>query len=247
MLLDDLVLLRGELARLAQDVVRDADLADVVQQAGDPDGLDELGLRPSARPGRRCSGRRRPSVAWCIGPWCRPRRSGPGRRRTCASPAPARPAGPAKRIASPPLALASCEGQRGRRQELRHRLAMVRERAHADADRQREPLGCVELEGVVGERRARRLEEHAERGDLARGRDQEQLVGSVAAEDHARRQVATEQLHDGHERAVARAVPVVLVEQPEVVDVDEGDRERGPVLPRARPPSGPRHRRALRG
>ena len=34
-LLDDLVLVGGELARLAQDVVGDADLADVVEEAGD--------------------------------------------------------------------------------------------------------------------------------------------------------------------------------------------------------------------
>ena len=41
-LLDDRVFLGGQLAGLAQDRVRDADLADVVEQPGDPDGGDQL-------------------------------------------------------------------------------------------------------------------------------------------------------------------------------------------------------------
>ncbi len=54
-LLDDVVLLGGQLAGLAQDAVRDADLADVVEQPGDADRLDEVGLGGrSVRPGRRC-------------------------------------------------------------------------------------------------------------------------------------------------------------------------------------------------
>ena len=71
------------LARLAQDLVRDADLADVVEQPGDADRGDLLG-RPAraARRGRRRSGRRPRSAASCSGPWCRPRGSAPGRRRS---------------------------------------------------------------------------------------------------------------------------------------------------------------------
>ena len=50
-LLDDVVLGRGQAAGLAQDRVRDADLADVVEQAGDVDRADELLVEaePSAR------------------------------------------------------------------------------------------------------------------------------------------------------------------------------------------------------
>ena len=45
-LLDHVVLVRAERAGLAQDVVRDADLADVVEQTGDADGVDEVALEP---------------------------------------------------------------------------------------------------------------------------------------------------------------------------------------------------------
>ena len=74
------------LAGLAQDLVRDADLADVVEQAGDPDRGDlARAAARAARRGTRRSGRRPRSAASCSDPWCRPRGSGPGRRRTCAS------------------------------------------------------------------------------------------------------------------------------------------------------------------
>jgi len=43
-LLDDLVFLGRQLARLAQDVVRDPDLPDVVEQTRDADRVDETGV-----------------------------------------------------------------------------------------------------------------------------------------------------------------------------------------------------------
>ena len=46
-LLDDPVLSVGQCAGLAQDVIRDADLADVVQQTGHPEDPDELLIRSS--------------------------------------------------------------------------------------------------------------------------------------------------------------------------------------------------------
>ena len=49
MLLDDPVLVGGETGRLAQDQIRDADLAEVVEQAGDPDGAGQLGSTPRRR------------------------------------------------------------------------------------------------------------------------------------------------------------------------------------------------------
>ena len=65
--------------------------------------------------------------------------------------------------------------------------------------------------------------------------DDEQLVGAIATEDDVRRQLAPEQVDDGQQRAVAGRVAVRLVEQPEVVDVDEGDGERAsrPLVPRS--------------
>ena len=52
-LLDDRVLLLGQRPGLAQDLVGDADLADVVEEPGDPDRDDHL-REPgrAARPGR---------------------------------------------------------------------------------------------------------------------------------------------------------------------------------------------------
>ena len=145
--------------------------------------------RPSARPGRRCSGRRRRSGASCSDPSCRPRRSGPGRRRTCASrlrPRRPRPAIP-DRVAAAGLGL--LEGQRGGRQQLGHRFAMVRERADADADGQRQPFRGVELEGVVGKGGPSALEAGPSAIDSAGGREEQEFVRAVATQDDAGRQV----------------------------------------------------------
>ena len=48
-LLDDVVLGRGEPAGLAQDLLGDADLADVVEEPRDPDRLDAPRSSPSRR------------------------------------------------------------------------------------------------------------------------------------------------------------------------------------------------------
>ena len=48
-LLDDVELLVGQLARLAQDLVRDADLADVVEQPGEPQRAELVVGDPEAR------------------------------------------------------------------------------------------------------------------------------------------------------------------------------------------------------
>ena len=47
-LLHDVVFGGGQRAGLAQDVVRDADLADVVEEAGDADGRDDVGIEAEA-------------------------------------------------------------------------------------------------------------------------------------------------------------------------------------------------------
>ena len=49
-LLDDVVLPVGQLARLAQDLVRDPDLADVVEQPGQPQRAESSGAIPIRRP-----------------------------------------------------------------------------------------------------------------------------------------------------------------------------------------------------
>ena len=81
-LLDDRRTRRRSAPGLAQDVVRDADLADVMEQSGHPQDAAQLRveLQPLGQEDAR-SERRPPSDAWCSGPWCRPRGSAPGRRR----------------------------------------------------------------------------------------------------------------------------------------------------------------------
>ncbi len=65
----------------------------------------------------------------------------------------------------------------------------------------------------------------------AGGSEQQQFVRAVATQDHAGRQIPPEELDDRLQCPVAGRVAVRLVEQPEVVDVDERDREGGPLVP----------------
>ena len=62
--------------------------------------------------------------------------------------------------------------------------------------------------------------------DAGRG-DDEELVRPVAAEGDVVGQRSAQELGDGQQRLVAGVVAIGLVEQPEVVDVDERDGERG--------------------
>ena len=68
--------------------------------------------------------------------------------------------------------------------------------------------------------------------DRGRRRDQQELVGAVAAQLHPRLDVLAQRRCDGEQRLVAGLMPVVVVEQPEVVDVDEGDPDRPDVVTR---------------
>ena len=124
---------------------------------------------------------------------------------------------------------------------------MRRERAHADAHGQRQALGGVELEGVIHECRLCSLEDGTKGVDLIGRSDDEQLVGTVAAVDDAGGQLAPKQVHDGEQRAIAGLVSPCLVEKPEVVDVDERDREGADCRDGPDRPPGPRRRQAPRG
>ena len=79
------------------------------------------------------------------------------------------------------------------------------------------------------------------------GSEEQQFVRAVATEDHAGRQVPPEQVDDRQQRPVAGRVAVRLVEQPEVVDVDERDRERGSFAAGRRPRTGRLRRPGRRG
>ena len=137
----------GQLRRLAQHDVRDADLADVVEQAGELDRpLRLLVEARCAGRGRRHSARRPRSAASCSGPSCRRRGRGPAaRRRSRRRPAPPRrPA--ATRTLSPPLALASVSATVAADRSSVLGPGVLRIGADADADTDRQQLGPVEFD-----------------------------------------------------------------------------------------------------
>ena len=161
---------------LAQDLVGDADLPDVVQQACHVDRLHRrvVEAEPIA-PGRPRSGPRPPNVASCIGPSCRSRARAPAARRTAGG---ASAGGPVRRRArrrrrSPGLA----------RMRVATESSSVAESASSggrdpDADRDRQSLRGLELEATRrhGVRNARCRAEGRRR--CGRGDDQE-LVRAV--------------------------------------------------------------------
>ena len=92
-LLDDRVLVGRQRRRLAQDRVRDPDLADVVEESGQLDRATRpRGRARAGRPGTRRTGRRPRSAASCSGPSCRrQRRARSGPRSSSAGRRPGRP------------------------------------------------------------------------------------------------------------------------------------------------------------
>ena len=95
-----------------------------------------------------------------------------------------------------------------------------------DADRDRQPLGRLELQAEVDQPGLQtgheRLELECDRG----WRDDQELVRPGSAQDHGLDHLATKQTGDGQQRLIPGRMTVVLVEQPEVVDIDERDRHR---------------------
>ena len=181
------VLVVGQARRLAQDPVRDADLADVVEQAGHPDRRDQSPARArAARRGRPRSGRHPRNAASCSGPSRRRPGSDPGRRRTCAS----RPgisssaAGHPDGVAAAALRL--LEGDRRDRQQGGDRVGVLRDRRRSPAlivtgSRSDSPNCRARSASAAPETFDRVLEDL----DVGRRLDDEELVGAVAAEDGA--------------------------------------------------------------
>ena len=91
--------------------------------------------------------------------------------------------------------------------------------------------GLPELQGPVRERAPESFDRLLQDLDVDRRLDDEELVGTVAAEDGAGRELDAEQLGQGQDRLVARRMAVGVVEQAEVVDVEQGDRDRLPGRP----------------
>ena len=119
------------------------------------------------------------------------------------------------------------QGRRRRREELSDRQPVVRERADARADADWKSLGGLELQAQHGEVRPDPIDRGLQIDHEFGADDDEELVGPVAAHHRTGRQVPTNAIRHGKEDTVAGGVPMVVVEESEVVEVDETDTERG--------------------
>ena len=222
----DRLLVGGEAARLAQDRIGDPDLADVVEQPGHADGLLELRveLEPlgdeQAVP--RDVGRVTLRVAILgVDRVDQALEHVESRRRGCLVDAPRR-----DEYGVAPAGLRLAEGPCCRGEQHRDRRAVLGEPADPAADRDRQPLAGLELQAQGREVALDRQDHALEPAGRVAGREKQELVGARAADRHVRRRATLDQLRHVPERLVARARAVLLVEEAEVVQVQQGDRER---------------------
>ncbi len=101
----------------------------------------------------------------------------------------------------------------------------------ASAHGHRQPLGRLELEALVREGRAQSLDDRLELRDRGLRGDEQELVGAVPTHDDVLENLALQLARDRDEGRVAGREAVVVVEQWDIVDVDEGDPERRPSGP----------------
>ena len=115
-----------------------------------------------------------------------------------------------------------------RQRSVGHRRAVLRIGAQPGADGDRQPLAWPRTGGSGRRARSGRARATGSRSTTVVGRrDDEELVGTVAAQDdRVRRAGAGAARRPRAGPASPAGVAVVVVEQPEVVDVDEGDAER---------------------
>jgi hypothetical protein len=116
---------------------------------------------------------------------------------------------------------------RGRQQD-RHRRAVLRVARERAADRDRQPLGALELEADLGEPRLERVRGRLEDPVRPDDADEEELVRSRSADREWRADCCLEHSADRAQRCVSGGMSMVLVEQAEVVDVDKRDLEPFP-------------------
>ena len=127
-------------------------------------------------------------------------------------------------VAATRLRLAECH--RGDRQQLSRRIAVDRREAQASTDRHGQPFRAAELKAQVDQPAAEALDRRLQVRRALRRRDQEEFVGSVAAECRVLREFGAQKSGDLEEPRVTGAVAVGVVQQPEVVDVDQGNADR---------------------
>ena len=254
-----------ERRRLLEDLLGDGDLADVVEERRELDPVD-LGLRQLELAGHvdddRGDERRR--LAAVVG------QRGDERGRAPRS----RPRAPAGRSPSraPGRRSRSARAGRGRRRRARRRCRSGSGRATwpSTSPRRRRGRACRSrscLPGPAGDadrdrdRQVRRCRRPRSAGaatsvaqllgqdgallDVGLGQDEHELLAAVAADHVARPQVGADRLGDAAQDDVAGRVAVGVVDGLEVVDVDEGDRQR-PLVARRRARPRRTARRAAR-
>ncbi len=101
----------------------------------------------------------------------------------------------------------------------------------ADRDRHREVCVARDVEPLTLDQRAQLLREHGAFLGIRLGEDQHEFLAPVPADEVARPKVAGKDLGDATQDTVAALVPVTVVDDLEMVDVDEGYAE-GPVIAR---------------
>ncbi len=96
----------------------------------------------------------------------------------------------------------------------------------ADRDRDRQVRVALDREALALDEVAQLLHQDGALLDVGLGEDQHEFLAAVAADHVAGAEVRAERLGDAAQDDVAGGVAVGVVDGLEVVDVDEGDRQR---------------------
>ena len=99
----------------------------------------------------------------------------------------------------------------------------------ADRDRDRQVRVALDREALALDERAQLLGQDGAFVDVGLGEDQHEFLAAVPADHVGRPQVRAERLGDAAQDHVAGRMAVRVVDGLEVVDVDEGDRQRALV------------------
>ena len=98
-----------------------------------------------------------------------------------------------------------------------------------DRDRHRQARVAFDGEALALDERAQLLGQDGPLLDVGLGQDQHEFLAAVAAQQVAGAHVGAQELGDPAQDDVAGGVPVGVVDDLEMVDIDEGDRERSVV------------------
>ena len=230
-LLEHAVLVGGQLRGLAQHDVRDADLADVVEQAGEVDRPAELLVEAEALGQEDGVARHVLRVTLRVSVLVVDRDDQALEHVEAAGQHALLLAdlGDAHGVAAAPLRLA--DRDRGHREQLGDRCGVLRIGADAGADADRQALGVTELHADLLEAGPQAFHGRLHGRHVGAGAHQQELVGAVAGHVPVAR-LERHELGHAQQHLVGRLVAVGVVEEPEVVDVDQRDADAAVVQAR---------------